>query len=134
MEKELIKKIVDYHVYHVDKLYRQFGGLQSEMTDYDDETIYLKIQTSSRWGKDNTVTAKQLANDWKKVNKELKDAKRYHVTIFNREAPSGIAVKANTLNNEESIQAFVDAIKNIQPMAEVQHTLKGEVVTGLFDE
>lgn len=132
MEKELIKKIVDYHVYHVDKLYRQFGGLQSEMTDYEDETIYLKIQTNSRWGKDNIVTAKQLADSWKTFNKELKDAKRYHVTIFNREIPTGIAVKANTLNNEESIQAFVDAIKNIQPMAELKHTLKGEVVTGSF--
>ena len=132
MEKELIKKIVDYHVYHVDKLYRQFGGLQSEMTDYEDETIYLKIQTNSRWGKDNIVTAKQLADSWKTFNKELKDAKRYHVTIFNRETPTGIAVQSNTLNNEQNLQTFVDAIKNIQPMAELQHTLKGEVVTGSF--
>ena len=132
MEKELIKKIVDYHVYHVDKLYRKFAGLQSEMTDYDDETIYLHIKTSSRWGKDNKVTARQLAVDWRNVNKELKDAKRYHVTIFKNETPTGISVNTNNLSNVESIQAFVDAIKNIQPMAELQHTLKGEVVTGSF--
>lgn len=132
MEKELIKKIVDFYVCHVDKHYRQFGGLQSELTNYENETIYLKIQTNSRWIKDNKVTARQLAGSWKDFNTELKDAKRYHVTIFNGETPTGIAVKVNALNNEESIQAFVDSTKNIQTMDELQHRVKGEVITGNF--
>jgi hypothetical protein len=69
------------HCRSVDKLYRQFAGLSSEIISFKKNTIELKIKISDRWPKDPTITAIQLAKCWRHYHDCLKTAKFYKVTL-----------------------------------------------------
>lgn len=69
------------HCRLVDKLYRQFAGLSSEIISYKKRTIELKIRISKRWPKDPATTAIQLAKCWRDYHDCLKTARFYKVTL-----------------------------------------------------
>lgn len=100
-----IQRLVEFHVRNVDKFYRMFSGLSSELTDYIDQTVYLKIKMNCKWLKSPYVTAVQLVKDWVH-NKELRDAKNYVVKIYfmEKHEQTGINFNANTdLNSLNTI-------------------------------
>ena len=59
MEKELINKIADRHLLEIDKYYRIFSGLSSDLDDYSDDTIYLTVKRNSMWTKGNETTTRK---------------------------------------------------------------------------
>ncbi|MBI5009229.1 MAG: hypothetical protein HZB98_06185 [Bacteroidia bacterium] len=69
------------HCRRVDKLYRQFAGLASEIISYRNKTLELEIRISSRWPKDPETTAKQISKDWRSAHECLKKAKFYKVKL-----------------------------------------------------
>jgi hypothetical protein len=99
--KELNKK----HCQWVDKLYRQFGGLSSEIISFKNLTIELKIEISERWPKDPTTTAIQIAKDWRHLHDCLKTARFYKVTLvfFNPDQDTGGIVKPSQYQDSSSI-------------------------------
>lgn len=99
MDKETLEKIVEYHTKHVDKLYRMWGGLASQLTDVMNNTLFITIKVSVRWRKDNHTTARQLAACWKDRNPELQHAKDYVVKIVPIEGITGFALNLEQLKN-----------------------------------
>lgn len=82
MNQEEISLINKRHINEVDKLYRMHGGLSSELIGFSQNCIHLKISVSKRWDKSKNDTALQLAESWRNNNKELSEANKYEVSIF----------------------------------------------------
>lgn len=134
MEKELIKKIAHHHTMVADKFYRMFAGLSSDLDDYTDSTIFITIHKNRRWPKDNIVTAKQIAGDWRDFNDELKDAEKYHVTIIDNDAPTGFVLSKEDLDDKSKVRAVVNAIKDTMEKAALKDEPAGVVITGYFND
>lgn len=133
MEKELINKIAHHHTMVADKFYRMFAGLSSDLDDYTDSTIYITIRKNSKWPKDNIVTAKQIAGDWRDFNDELKDAEKYHVTIIDNDTPTGFVLSKDDMNDSTKVAAVVNAIKDIPKISAYKDESAGVVITGYFN-
>ena len=77
MEKELIDIISNRHIRSYDKWYRMCAGLSSDLIDLDDGVLYLTIYKSNVWKKDDIVTARQFANEWKSYGCPKPSAAKY---------------------------------------------------------
>lgn len=82
MDKSIIDQINKTHIYRVDKLYRMYGGLASLLLDYEDHTLFMKIEVHARWPKDPVTTAVEIASKWRKLRPELAEARFYNTTIY----------------------------------------------------
>jgi hypothetical protein len=82
MHQENLKKIVSRHVQEVDKYYRMFAGLSSELMACTNDALYINVCTDSRWKKDHETTARQLAVCWRRHNPELHQARYYLVNMI----------------------------------------------------
>lgn len=87
-----VTKIRNKHVYNIDKLYRMFGGLSSELTAVKDGILYLEITVSPRWTKTMLKTATQLLNCWKKYTSILQETIGCEVKIYNSSKLPGFAI------------------------------------------
>ena len=87
MEQSTIKKINVRHIWNVDKLYRKFGGLASELLQYSNGCMYLKITRYPRWKKEDELTAEQIALNWK-----WEEAHGFDSKLYNGTDPSDIYV------------------------------------------
>jgi hypothetical protein len=80
-----IQDINHRHIKNVDKLYRMFAGLSSELLEYSDQTLQIAIECSEKWKKPVEDTALQIAESWKTSNPELQHAKYYQAIILTPE-------------------------------------------------
>lgn len=133
MNKEAIRKIAERHIHSVDKYYRMFGGLSSNLDDYSDSTIYITIHKNRNWKKDNATTAKQLALSWRNGCDALKEAKKYHVTIIHNETPTGFAIPLKELNDIAKVEALLQSVNDIPKKSALKEGSAGVVITGYFD-
>jgi hypothetical protein len=133
MDKQTLRRISDHHIGTVDKFYRMYAGLSSDIDDYADSTIYITIRKNSIWPKDNETTAKQIAGDWRKYSEALRQAKKYHVAIINSDAPTGFVFNHNA-SDDSAIEAAIEALKNIPPMDDLKKECRVVVITGYFDD
>lgn len=83
LSDEEVEEIGDKHVRSVDKFYRMFSGLSSELTGVKNGILYLEITISPRWNKTIPQTVAQLITSWKTNNKILQDTIGCEVTVFN---------------------------------------------------
>ncbi len=107
MEKELINEINDRHARNVDKWYRMFHNFGSQLVDYREETIFIEIDKcrAARWIKDDETTALQFAESYKKIEPELRHAKRFHVSILKRGSTInyGFVISKESLADPENL-------------------------------
>ena len=129
-----ISAINSYHIHNVDKHYRMFAGLSSQLLDFQNDTLYLEISISRRWAKDVWTTAIQIANDWKKVNKELASARYYQVTIqfLDTKYETGGAVATANQSDHEIATRIYHIMKATEAAQKEQH--QKIVLTGSIDE
>jgi len=92
MEKSIVSTINNRHICSVDKYYRMMAGLSSELTFFNEETLYLRIQTTEMWKKRPGVTARQLAECWRSFNVELSGLKKYVVILDQKSRRNSIVV------------------------------------------
>jgi ATP-dependent protease HslVU (ClpYQ) peptidase subunit len=100
------------HCRRVDKFYRQFAGLSSEIISFNTLTIELEIKISKRWKKDPTTTAVQIAKDWRSYHDCLITARFYKVTLvfLNPDQETG-GVLSSSQNQDRS--SLVQEIQNL---------------------
>ena len=121
------------HCQSVDKLYRQFGGLSSEIISFKNLTIELKIEISERWPKDPTTTAIQISKCWREYHECLKTAKFYRVTLvfLNPDQDTGGFVEPSQYQVSSSIaQELWNTVQRMNNPGENKSIL----MTGPIDE
>ena len=129
MEKELIDIISDRHISGYDKWYRMCAGLSSDLIDLDDGVLYLTIYKSNVWKKDDIVTARQFATEWRSYNPELKTARKYEVKIISTEGAPGFMIGTDDLSG---VSALINSMKSLEK--EKKRTdLPTIIITGNFD-
>ena len=82
MTKDQTDRINKRHIPKVDRQYRVHGGLSSELMDFENGTIILRVTISEKWTKSPEETALQLAGSWKNNNPELSSASSYRAFIL----------------------------------------------------
>lgn len=126
-------KLNEKHCREVDKLYRQFAGLSSEIISFENQTIELEIRISERWTKDPTTTAIQIAKDWRNYHTCLKTAKFYKVNLvyLNPDQETGGFVSASQNKDISSLaQELMNTIQKINNAGENKSIL----LTGPIDK
>ncbi|MBK7438633.1 MAG: hypothetical protein IPI77_18215 [Saprospiraceae bacterium] len=111
MEKELIDIISNRHIRSYDKWYRMCAGLSSNLIDLDDGVLYLTIYKSNVWKKDDIVTARQFATEWKSNNPELKTARKYEVKIISTGGAPGFMIRTDDLS---AVSALINSLKVLE--------------------
>ena len=129
MEKELIDIISDRHISGYDKWYRMCAGLSSNLIDLDDGVLYLTIYKSNVWKKDDIVTARQFATEWKSNNPELKTARKYEVKIISTGGAPGFMIRTDDLS---AVSALINSLKVLEE-EEKRTVLPTIIITGNFD-
>lgn len=127
-----IRAISIRHVNRIDKLYRMHGGLASVLVSYQSVVIELEIRHSSKWGKPPDVTARQLAECWRKSNPELSDAVAFVVHIYEISTSPGFSVPAKKLTSQEALDSLFDLLKAMANKPEPDILLA--IVRGRFGE
>lgn len=84
MTSKEVNKINTRHIPEVDRQYRMHGGLSSELMDFENGTIILRVTVSEKWTKSPEETAIQLAGSWKNNNPELSSASSYRAFILEK--------------------------------------------------
>ena len=127
MEKQLIKDINTKHIHAVDKHYRMYSGLSSQLLDYVDNTIILEITINERWQKDSNTTAKQLADSWKKFNPELSSALHYLVHVIHSKKTTGFVLNFEELKNKKLISDLIRKFNDVvNPSESIIETIEGD--------
>lgn len=133
MTKSDLDKLVYNHIKQVDKWYRLYMGLESVLTEFKNDTLYIKIKINPTWKKDHVTTARQLANDWRRFNPELFDAKNYNVKIRDVKRITGIVLSANQVDNHSDLNELINNLKRSD--SEPTNTSIHEIeISGVFDE
>jgi hypothetical protein len=126
------KKINNNYIHSVDKFYRMFSGLSSYLLSYENETIELEIEVSSRWEKDPRTTSIQLSSSWRRSCHELSDAKKYkvHLSYLAPNCEKGAAIQI--LDDESEMAALIEnLVKTLNQEAKPIYTV---ILEGLIDD
>jgi hypothetical protein len=127
MKATQIKTITEKHIRKIDKFYRMFSGLSSELIEYNNDVIHLKIKVSKKWPKDSLTTAKQIAQDWKDFNSELKDAKSFVVEIYHISGSTGFVIDPKKRPDKEHLE---ESIKSL--LSDDENSTNYETIKGVF--
>lgn len=111
MDKSALEELVFRHIKHVDKWYRLYMGLQSKLTRFENETLFITIEVNTTWKKDHITTASLLANDWRKFNPELFSARKYRVKIIPIVGITGFELSMEEAGDRNKVQLLIDSLK-----------------------
>jgi len=116
-----IQAISQSHVRRFDKWYRMCAGLSSDLVSYESGVIELEIRKSARWPKSPLVTARQLAEDWRRANPGLSDAVAFLVHIYEQRTDPGFLVPSRSVQGREGVEAIAKKIRETMkaPSADV---------------
>ena len=81
-----------------------FSGLRSILTDFNQDTIYLDINTNEKWNKNDHETCLQIAKSWRSYSAKLINAKSYQIRF--RSYKSNEFSNALYTNEEKSYRIF----------------------------
>ena len=105
-----LQEVCDYHVSHVDKLYRMCAGLSSELISFKGKVLEIEIRHSDKWKKDPAETADQLAKSWRR-NTLLSKATSYRTHIYKREESGGtLACAPSEIKAGVELDAFASLV------------------------
>ena len=118
------------HCRLVDKMYRQFAGLSSEIISFRNMTIELEIRISGRWPKDPKTTAIQISKDWRSTHECLKKAKFYKVNLIflNPDQDTG-----GTFSPNQDRSSMIQEINEILEKMRTTGENKSILITGSID-
>jgi hypothetical protein len=121
----------EIHCRKVDKLYRQFAGLSSDIISFKNKTIELEIRISKRWPKEPKTTAIQISNDWRRTHECLKKAKFFKVKLvfLNPDQDTGGTFSPNQ-DRSSMIQEINDILEKMKKTGENKSIL----ITGSIDD
>ncbi len=131
MTKSDLEKLVYKHIKQVDKWYRLYMGLESVLTDYKNDTLFIKIKINPNWKKDYVTTASQLASDWRRFNPELYNAKYYNTKITHIKGVTGIVLSPNEVDNHNELEQLINNLKK-RDSEEENTTLQEIEISGMF--
>ena len=127
---EALSAINSDQAHKVDKLYRMWGGLSSHLLSYQDGIITLQIHHTDRWLKSPTVTAKQLAECWRKYQPALRDAHSYQVYVHHSGRETGFVTPTK---GKDKKQLAEELLQGIQRMHRAQREERvGQLIKGAF--
>lgn len=107
-----VKEITSRHISNVDKFYRMYAGLASNLERYENGILYLRIENTENKLPSNYKTALQISNDWLKMNKELSQAKGFIVSFYSTKS-TGFVFNQIDLKDENKIKTVVEELKSI---------------------
>jgi hypothetical protein len=99
------------HVSSTDKWYRMCAGAGSEITGFEDGTIYLSIVVDERQQRPLEEIVGKIARSWLH-NKELKNASQYIAVIFQTDGRLGALVNPRAATSR---QLTHELLNNIRP-------------------
>ena len=140
MEKELINQINERHAKNVDKWFRMFHNFGSELLDYREETIHIKIDKcrAARWNKDDETTALQFAESYRKFEPELRHAKRFHVCILKRgsKVNHGFVISKENLTDPQRVFNMATKLMEQEKEDEPEEGIQKEYIVfeGVYDQ
>ncbi len=108
-------------------------GLESELTEFKNETLYIEIKINPKWKKDYVTTARLLANDWRKFNPELFTARIYNVKIRHIKVITGILLSANQVGNHNDLEELISNFKK-RDSGQSNTSLQEIEISGVFEE
>jgi len=108
MTESVLNELVYRHIKGVDKWYRLYMGLESKLTNFENDSLFLTIKINPKWKKDFPTTARQIANDWRRFNPELYKARSYAVTIIQISYQTGFVLSKEQVENKSLLQQLID--------------------------
>ncbi|GAA4270443.1 hypothetical protein [Hyunsoonleella aestuarii] len=101
LSKQEVSEINSEHLHSVDKLYRMFAGVGSQLLTVKNDTLVLEININDQWLTKKTLeqTSIQFLNNWKEHIKELQKCKYYIVYIY-KSNPLGFTIDTKTTKEE----------------------------------
>lgn len=120
------------HAHRIDKWFRMYAGLSSELMSYESGVIELEIRKSAKWTRSHEATARQFADTWKRSNQELSEAVAFLVHLYDRKVPPGFIQPASSASTKEGRAALAETIKRIVE-APVEDIMLA-TVRGRFDD
>jgi hypothetical protein len=113
LDEETVNRINEKFVRSTDKFHRMFRGVGTELLNYVDGCLYIRIHA----GEGNTEGSRVLADkssanlrDW---IPELKDAKEYHAQIRYMKKPADIAMNMPDPKNQNAMEAMAMAMADV---------------------
>lgn len=97
-----IKEISSRYILGYDKWYRMCAGISSDLERYEDGIIYLRIKNTEKINPSNDETAAHCALNWRRCNKELREAKGF-VVLFYSTSITGFMVRGDALLAEKQL-------------------------------
>jgi hypothetical protein len=109
------------HVSSINKWYRMFAGAGSEITAFEDGTIYLAIRVDDRQQPPFDEIIGKVARSWLH-EKELKNASRYVAVIFQTDGRLGALVNSS---NKTADQLAGEVVKMMRPVTKADVPIAG---------
>jgi hypothetical protein len=108
-----VSVIASRYIKNYDKFYRMYAGISSGLKSYKNGIITLEIHNSEKKKPSDFNTALEFALKWASVNKELKDAEGFVVSIY-KTASTGFAIPAEGADNA-TLQKLISELKESKP-------------------
>ena len=136
LTKEQIEKINDFHILNIDKFYREWAGMASQLKAYKNGRIILEVENTGMKIKSTYNTAVSLANTWKKFNPGLSNATGFVVIFKKRTTPTGFIFRM--LEDEKEVR-FLKADEQGKLFETIERIKNNEVkiekvYSGVLDE
>jgi len=114
LSKQEVSALNFKHVKSVDKFYRMFIGVGSQLVEAKNDCLTIEINVNDKWlaKKSLTATALHFLNDWKSFNKELQ-AFHYHRVYIYKSGILGFSLDPKTKGEE--IQQKLKQFKSHKP-------------------
>ena len=105
-----LKDLNRHHIGSIDKWYRMCAGAGSEITAFEDGTIYLAITVDDRRQPPFDEIVGKIARSWLHEEK-LKNASRYVAVIFHTDGRLGALVNPSTSTPHQLAHQVVKAMR-----------------------
>jgi hypothetical protein len=133
MTKKEVSAINDYYIRNMDKFWRMYAGVSSQLLFYRDGILYIEIQNSEKNILSTFNTAVAFANRWRDYNDELKNAQGFVVVFKKINRETGFALSTNEGKDAlvKQLTASMTQLYQQNDKAELSHIYSSVFTAGM---
>ena len=130
---ERLRAINHRHIRRVDKFYRMYAGLSSQLVRFEDDIMYVEIMNTERHILSTFNTAVAFASRWREWNEELAPARGFVVVFKKAKKPTGfsIPVSEDTKSLASKVNDAFRQLKGLNRDAHVSHIFSSVFTYGM---
>ena len=128
-----LREVASLHVHRIDKLYRMYAGIASDLKGFTDESMILEVRIGQRPPNPLEEMVRKLAASWH-AEPELRSAKRFVAYVYTNNRPVGLSVDTSPFQRGD-IKGFAEVlVKQLRALGEPRTDVLLEVIEGELPE